>query len=62
MPAHNTMASGAIVDQPTSLFLKYNMQIVGQVKQLYAMLEAATMTVPAWFKKRECEVRSPTIY
>jgi hypothetical protein len=38
------------------------MQIVGQVKQLYAMLEAATMTVPTWFKKRECEVRSPIIY
>jgi hypothetical protein len=38
------MASWAIVDKLTPLIPKDNEEAVGQVRQLYAMLDAATMT------------------
>jgi hypothetical protein len=45
------MVSRAIAIQLTPLLLKDNVQPAGQVKQLYAMLEAATMTNPALFQE-----------
>jgi hypothetical protein len=44
MLAHSAMALWAIVDQLKPLLQKDNVQDAGQVKQLYAMLEARTMT------------------
>jgi hypothetical protein len=44
MPAHNAIASWALVDQLKPLLPKDNQQAASQVKQLYALLAVATLT------------------
>jgi hypothetical protein len=48
--AHNTLASRVIIDELTPLLPKDSEQVAAQVKRLYSVLDAATMTDPGLCK------------
>jgi hypothetical protein len=46
MPTHNVLGSWAIIDKLTPLLPKDSEEVISQVRQLHAMLDAATMMDP----------------
>jgi hypothetical protein len=48
MPAHNALVSRVIVNQLMPLLHKDSEEVKALVKRLHAMLDAATMTDPAF--------------